>query len=112
MVAVHGYGRRARPTDILLGGGNRDLARDLAGHLRTHLPEFEIIDELDAIPAEMRGVHPKNPVNRARRGGVQLELPPRARGASLDPADRGRPCTPAPGVIEALAELAAGFTGG
>jgi phage replication-related protein YjqB (UPF0714/DUF867 family) len=108
-VAVHGYGRRSRPNHLLLGGNNRELARHLAGHLRAHLPDFEIIDELDEIPAEMRGVHPANPVNRPRHGGVQLELPPRARGASLDPADRGLPCTPTAGLVDALAEAAATF---
>jgi phage replication-related protein YjqB (UPF0714/DUF867 family) len=28
----------------------------------------------------LRGLHPANPVNRVRNGGVQLELPPRVRG--------------------------------
>jgi phage replication-related protein YjqB (UPF0714/DUF867 family) len=30
----------------------------------------------------LRGVHPDNPVNRVRGGGVQLELSPRVRGIS------------------------------
>ena len=38
--------------------------------------------DLDAIPPELRGMHPDNPVNRARGGGVQLELSPRVRGIS------------------------------
>ena len=31
------------------------------------------------MPPELRGVHPANPVNRPRLGGVQIELPPRIR---------------------------------
>jgi phage replication-related protein YjqB (UPF0714/DUF867 family) len=30
----------------------------------------------------LRGLHPSNPVNAVRGGGVQLELPPRVRGSS------------------------------
>ena len=33
-----------------------------------------------AIPRELRGLHPDNPVNVPPDGGVQLELPPRVRG--------------------------------
>jgi phage replication-related protein YjqB (UPF0714/DUF867 family) len=48
--------------------------------LRAGLPGFEVVDDLALIPAPLRGLHPENPVNRARGGGVQLELPPRVRG--------------------------------
>jgi phage replication-related protein YjqB (UPF0714/DUF867 family) len=106
VVAVHGYGRPGRPGDVLLGGSNRALARHLAGHLRTAIDGFDVVDELEAIPAELRGLHPDNPVNQARGGGVQLELPPRARGASPSPRDRGRPCTPHAGLIDALVAAA------
>ena len=41
-----------------------------------------MVTDLEAIPPELRGLHPRNPVNRARRGGAQLELPPRVRGTS------------------------------
>ena len=40
---------------------------------------FTVVDDLEAIPRELRGVHPRNPVNRPSGGGVQLELPPRVR---------------------------------
>jgi phage replication-related protein YjqB (UPF0714/DUF867 family) len=106
VIAVHGYGRPDRPEDLLLGGGNRDLAALLAGCLRTHLPGFRVISELDAIPVELRGLHPDNPVNLPSGGGVQLELPPRARGAPASRLQRGRPCVPRPGVVRALAEAA------
>lgn len=81
-VAIHGYGRRERKTELLVGGRNRDLAGHVSGHLRDALPAYQIIDELDEIPRELRGVHELNPVNLARGGGVQLELPPRVRGLS------------------------------
>lgn len=79
-IAVHGYGRVDQWTTLLLGGSNRDLAAHVARHLRPGLPEYTIVDELDDIPAELRGLHPDNPANRPPAGGVQLELPPRVRG--------------------------------
>jgi phage replication-related protein YjqB (UPF0714/DUF867 family) len=78
-VALHGYGRDGMWTTLLLGGTHRPLAGHLAGHLRMALPGYEVVDDLDAIPAELRGVHRANPVNRCRGGGVQIELPPRIR---------------------------------
>jgi phage replication-related protein YjqB (UPF0714/DUF867 family) len=81
-IAVHGFGRDGMWTSLLLGGTNRDLARHLADHLRPVLPDYEIVDDLDAIPVELRGLHPRNPVNLPSSGGVQLELPPRVRGTT------------------------------
>jgi len=106
VVAVHGYGPPGRSNDVLVGGSNRRLAAHLASGLRTLGDEFTIVDDIDAIPAELRGLHPDNPVNRPRAGGVQLELPARARGASPSPRDRGKVCIPPPPVIEALAASA------
>jgi phage replication-related protein YjqB (UPF0714/DUF867 family) len=80
VVSVHGYGREGWWTRLLVGGTNRDLATRTAGTLRRHLDGFEVLDLIDAIPRELRGLHPGNPVNRPRGGGVQLELPPRVRG--------------------------------
>lgn len=82
IVTVHGFGRRPLLTSLLLGGRNRDLAGHVAGHLREHLPAYDIVDDLDRIPVELRGVHARNPVNVTTGGGVQLELPPRVRGSS------------------------------
>src|SRR4051812_22792662 len=76
-VALHGYGRDGMWTPLLLGGGHRELAAHLARHLRAALPGYEVVDDLDAIPLELRGVHRANPVNRCAAGGVQVELPPR-----------------------------------
>jgi phage replication-related protein YjqB (UPF0714/DUF867 family) len=80
VVAVHGFGRQDMFTTLLLGGRNRDLGRHVGLRLQGALPEYDIVDELDRIPKELRGLHPDNPVNRPRQGGVQLELPPRVRG--------------------------------
>jgi phage replication-related protein YjqB (UPF0714/DUF867 family) len=82
VVTVHGYGRDGLWTALLVGGQDRALAEHVGAHLRRHLPAYEVVTDLDAIPPELRGLHPRNPVNRARRGGAQLELPPRVRGTS------------------------------
>lgn len=74
-VALHGYGRRGAGDPILVGGTNRPLAARVAADLRRHLPGVGVVDDLAAIPARLRGVHPGNPVNRPPRGGVQVELP-------------------------------------
>jgi phage replication-related protein YjqB (UPF0714/DUF867 family) len=80
VIAVHGYGRKSLWHHLLVGGGNRSLARHVAGHLRDELPEpYEVLDDLDEIPKELRGQHARNPVNRVRERGVQLELPPSIR---------------------------------
>ncbi|MGU3500655.1 poly-gamma-glutamate hydrolase family protein [Mycobacterium sp. C31M] len=80
VVSLHGYGRVGRHTQVLAGGSNRQLAEHVAGHLS--IPRHEVVTDLDKIPRELRGLHPKNPVNRTRGGGVQLELAPRVRGIS------------------------------
>ncbi len=82
VVTVHGYGRQDFWTTLLLGGRNRVLAEHLAGHLHTTLPDYTVVTDLDEIPQALRGLHPENPVNLPRGGGVQLELPPRVRGRS------------------------------
>lgn len=89
VVTVHGYGRIDRWTDVLAGGSNRALARHLAAHLSPALVGYEIVTAMEDIPAELRGLHPRNPVNLPPDGGVQLELPPRVRGRS--------PLSPPPG---------------
>lgn len=85
-VALHGYGRVRQPGRILLGGRNRAVATRLAESLTAHLPHLAVITDLDDIPAELRGLHPDNPVNRPAQAGAQVELPPRARDRRLDAA--------------------------
>jgi phage replication-related protein YjqB (UPF0714/DUF867 family) len=79
-VSLHGYGRLGRSTQLLAGGRNRALAEHLARHVV--VPGYQVITDLNAIPRELRGLHPDNPVNRVRGGGTQLELTPRVRGIS------------------------------
>ena len=55
-----------------------------------------MVSDLALIPPEFRGLHPANPVNRPPAGGVQVELPPSARGTS--PGSDSNP----PLVVEAL----------
>jgi phage replication-related protein YjqB (UPF0714/DUF867 family) len=81
-IAVHGYGRPSRPRQVLLGGTNRRFAALIGEALQASLAGFAIVDDLALIPVELRGLHPANPVNRPVAGGVQLELPPSARGTS------------------------------
>jgi phage replication-related protein YjqB (UPF0714/DUF867 family) len=85
VISVHGFGgvRDAddRWTTALLGGTNRDLAAELGLALTESLPQYRWIADLDVIPKHLRGLHPANPVNRVRHGGVQIELPPRVRRA-------------------------------
>lgn len=90
VVSVHGYGRAGRGTELLAGGGNRGLAQHLARCVA--IPGYRVVTDLGRIPAELRGLHPDNPVNQARGGGAQLELPSRVRGLgprSQPPEDNG-----------------------
>jgi phage replication-related protein YjqB (UPF0714/DUF867 family) len=86
-IAIHGYGRIRQPRRILLGGRNREFAELLGEHLAGAVSGFEVVTELGSIPSELRGLHPDNPVNRPRLGGVQVELPPSARGTTPRPPD-------------------------
>jgi phage replication-related protein YjqB (UPF0714/DUF867 family) len=86
-ISLHGYGRFGRSTQLLAGGRNRALAEHLARHL--DVPGYQVITELDAMPLELRGLHPDNPVNRVRDGGAQLELSARVRGISPRSAPPG-----------------------
>ena len=82
VVTIHGYGRQGYYSTLLLGGQHREFARHIGVHLRRFLPAYRIIDEVDDIPKELRGMHPRNPVNLPPARGVQIELPPRVRGTT------------------------------
>jgi phage replication-related protein YjqB (UPF0714/DUF867 family) len=108
-VAIHGYGRPDMWTSLLVGGGNRDLAARLAGALRAALSDrFTIVDDLGRIPRELRGLHPRNPVNLPRHGGAQLELPPRVRPGTGAPTFRREY---AEAVVDALVAVAVADAG-
>jgi len=83
-VAVHGYGRDGWWTRLLLGGRNRELAMHLGVAVRAAVEPhgYEVIDDIDEIPRELRGLDRRNPVNLPSGAGVQLELPPRIRGTT------------------------------
>lgn len=112
VVTVHGFGRAGLWTTMLLGGRNRELAAHVGRHLGDALPHYRALTDLAAIPDGLRGQHPANPVNRPRRAGVQIELPPRVRGQS--------PASPPPGadglvpdtraLIDGLAAAAASWS--
>jgi phage replication-related protein YjqB (UPF0714/DUF867 family) len=88
VVSIHGYGRSDLGRALLVGGSNRALAARAARALSGALPDYRVVDDLVAIPPELRGMHPDNPVNRPRHGGIQLELPPRVRDGARRTAER------------------------
>ena len=104
--SIFRFGRDGRDRPILVGGTNRELAAKIAAAIRAALPDYEIVDDLEKIPANIRGLDRRNLVNRPRDGGVQLELTPRVRG--LPPfweGDlRGPNCPDTKKLIEALAQ--------
>ncbi len=105
--SLHGHGRDGYWTTLLVGGTDRALAATVATALRAALPEYDIVDDVATIPVALRGIHPANPVNLARRG-VQIELPPRVRG--LGPRWRhladGELAPPTRALVDTLATLA------
>jgi phage replication-related protein YjqB (UPF0714/DUF867 family) len=109
VVTIHGYGRSGMFTALLLGGRNRGLATTIGTRLRPALDGYEIVTDLDAIPRELRGLHPDNPVNLPRFEGVQIELPPRVRGLGPKWADwRGDGFVPpAQALVDVLTAVAA-----
>jgi phage replication-related protein YjqB (UPF0714/DUF867 family) len=73
VVSLHGFGRPDVERTMLVGGANRAFASGLAHQVRLHT-SVEVIDRIDDIPAGLRGLHPKNPVNMTSLGGAQLEM--------------------------------------
>ncbi len=100
-VSLHGYGRSGLSTQLLAGGRNRELANHLARHIK--VVGYRVVTDLDAIPVELRGLHPQNPVNQVEDDGTQLELSARIRGIS--------PRSPFPGE-DGLSPVTAGLLRG
>lgn len=113
-VAIHGWGTDVANTfrftsdgldrPILVGGRNRELAARVADALREALPSYDVVDDLELIPLNLRGLDPRNLVNRVRDGGVQLELTPRVRGLPpfWEKDERGTACPDTQALIAAL----------
>jgi phage replication-related protein YjqB (UPF0714/DUF867 family) len=112
VVSIHGYGREGSWTSILAGGRNRRLACAIAAAARHRLPDYEVVTELARIPAELRGLSARNPVNLPAAAGVQLELPPRVRGLSplSPPPGRDGLSPPTRALIDLLADIARRWT--
>lgn len=108
-ITIHGFGQRGLFGSLLLGGRNRDLAEHVGGALRRALPAYDVVTDLERIPPNLRGLHADNPVNLPPACGVQIELPPRVRGASPMWWDwEGPGLTPHTlALIDGLAEAAA-----
>jgi phage replication-related protein YjqB (UPF0714/DUF867 family) len=81
VVSVHGYWsrREALGHAILVGGAKAQLVHELASRLRAAFVDQTVLDDPRSIPSDLRGLDPRNPVNLASDGGVQLELPPGMR---------------------------------
>jgi phage replication-related protein YjqB (UPF0714/DUF867 family) len=106
-IALHGYGREGRWRQILCGGSNRQVATTLAAAIEAGVPGYTAVADLDDIPRELRGLHPLNPVNLPVAGGVQVELPPGARGCV--PPGLPKPLVPVAGLVDALVTAAASW---
>ena len=80
----------------------------LGRQLAPALPDYQVVTDLPAIPRELRGLHPTNPVNVPPGGGVQLELPPRVRGLGPRWADWDGDglVPPAAALVDVLAQVA------
>jgi phage replication-related protein YjqB (UPF0714/DUF867 family) len=89
-VSIHGHGR-AEET-VFLGGLNETLAARLAHLARSALPRYAWVSDPAAIPAGLRGRHPRNAVNLPPDRGVQIELPRSLRETRVD--TEGRPLEP------------------
>ena len=107
VISVHGYwGHDELHAALLVGGCDRALASSLGARLREALPDYQVVDDLDAIPRRLRGVDPRNPVNRTARG-VQVELPHPVR--AIGPYGRGEGGERHRAHTEALVETLADF---
>ena len=107
VISVHGYwGHDDLHAAILVGGRDRELASSLGARLRASLPDYRVIDALAAIPRRLRGIDPRNPVNRAARG-VQVELPHPVR--AIGPYGWGEKGERHRAHAEALVDALAGF---
>ena len=71
-ISLHGFGEAGFESTALLGGSNRSLAHALHHELGSR--GIRSVADLGSIPKRLHGTHARNPVNRPRLGGVQVEL--------------------------------------
>jgi len=115
VITIHGYGRKRLWHALLLGGQNRELATHVARHLRRRLPDYDVLDSINELPIELRGMHPANPVNLPRSKGLQIELPATVRWNRKgrhwsDLGEMGR-APQVQALIDGLAEAATAWIG-
>ena len=63
---------------MLIGGTNAPMRAAIAAALG-EATDLTVIAQEDLIPAGLRGINPRNPVNMSTYGGVQIEMSPEAR---------------------------------
>ncbi|MFJ9816102.1 poly-gamma-glutamate hydrolase family protein [Streptomyces sp. NPDC101151] len=109
VISLHGHLRPGSPRAIFLGGSNRAAATTLARSLTLLAPAFDTVTDMARIPSGLRGLNPRNPVNLAPAGGVQVELPLTARTQRPEKI-QGAPDLPPRPVADALAAGVEGLT--
>ena len=95
-IAVHGFGRQDMWATLLLGGGNRELAATLGAELTDRLPQYTVLDEIEAIPDPAARAAPRQPGQPAQGRWRAARTPaPRARhGSVLEGVGGHRPHAP------------------
>ncbi|MEV5879878.1 poly-gamma-glutamate hydrolase family protein [Streptomyces sp. NPDC052101] len=107
-VSLHGHVRPGAQHTVFLGGANRAAAHVVAEAFAAQAPHFPAVVDLTAIPPGLRGVHPANPVNLTRLGGVQVELPLQARTSGGTDIPPGAVADALAAGVEALGRAAPG----
>ncbi|GIS38873.1 MAG: hypothetical protein Ct9H90mP11_01930 [Acidimicrobiales bacterium] len=59
MITIQDTGKEHLFHSVLLGGRNRTLASHLGSFLKIALPDYSFVSDLEEIPKELRGLHPK-----------------------------------------------------
>lgn len=81
-IGLHGF--KGKEADFCVGGANAEQRKVLVQKLSKAFPEFKAC-ELCCDP--LNGVSAKNPINRCRHQGVQIEMSPKVRKKFLSEKD-------------------------
>lgn len=73
-VALHGFG--GQEADFCIGGGNKEERVHLVNLLNSR---FKDLKSCDLCCPPFNGTSPKNPINRCKEKGVQVEMSPKVR---------------------------------